>query len=87
MSWILILNTWRIAVVVGAAIVLLMGLLALPKLHTLTQYLITTGLLSLVLATATVEIQNLDTPLNFVLLANTCGIIFTGVGLVMIWRE
>jgi hypothetical protein len=87
MSWILILNVWRIAIVVGGAIVLLMGLLALPKLHTLTQYFITTGLLSLVLATATVEIQNLHTPLSFALLANTCGIIFTGVGLVMIWRE
>jgi len=87
MSWILILNAWRIAVIVGGAIILFMGLLTIPKLHTLTQYFITTGLLSLVLATATVEIQNLDTPLNFGLLANTCGIIFTGVGLVMIWRE
>lgn len=87
MSWIDIINGWRIIIIVGALADLIFALYLLPQFRTTTQYMITTGMFALVLAAATSEIDRLGTSFDSYLLANTIGIVFIGIGFVMIRRD
>jgi len=84
MTAITIVNAIRIFVIIGGCIVLLYGLIVLPKFRPFPQFAFTTGLLALVLAAAANNYSELDKPFNFALVASTCGIILTGLGFVLI---
>jgi hypothetical protein len=79
-----IVNAIRIFVIIGGCIVLLYGLIVLPKFRPFPQFAFTTGLLSLVLAASANEYYDLGKEFDFALVASVCGIIFTGLGLILI---
>jgi hypothetical protein len=81
-----IVNAIRIGVIVGGFLILLYGLLIIPTFRKIPQFVLTTGLLALVVAAGTNEIDDLGNPFDFSLVASTCGIIFTGLGLILIRR-
>jgi len=91
MTALAIANALRVFVIVGGLVVLIYGLVLLPRFRPFPEFALTTGLFSLLLAASTNELYALgfvaiNDVFNFGLIASVCGTIFTGVGLILIRR-
>lgn len=90
MTALAIAHALRVFVIVGGLVVLIYGLVLLPKFRPFPQFALTTGLFSLLLAASANELYALGfiavNVFTFGLVASVCGIIFTGVGLILIRR-
>ena len=90
MTALAIANALRVFVIVGGLAVLIYGLVLLPKFRPFPEFALTTGLFSLLLASSANELYALGfialNVFTFGLVASVCGIILTGVGLILIRR-